>query len=101
MRKRRRTNRSGSDNDATDPARATLFVPTEASKSEADMPTTIAAVSPDTNTPGLPHSLLAIVTNRDLIAVTAFSAVGLLMTIGLALLAPVSEGWVALLASTP
>jgi hypothetical protein len=65
------------------------------------MPPTITAVSPDTNSWGLFDNFLASVKNPDLIAVTAFCAVGLLMTIGLAVLAPVSDGWVALLASTP
>jgi len=65
------------------------------------MPTTIPAVFVDTNTRDLPDNLLGTVKNPDLIVVTAFSVVGLLVTVGLAVLAPVSDGWVAVLASTP
>jgi len=55
------------------------------------MPTTIAVVSPDAGAWRTVGKILAFLSNPDLIAVTSFAVVGLLVTIGLAFSLPLSS----------
>jgi hypothetical protein len=55
------------------------------------MPTTIAAVSADASTRAQRGNVLATMKNLDLIAVSGFVAIGLLVTIGLTVFLPLSE----------
>ena len=62
------------------------------------MPTTIAVVPHDANAPVL-GNVLATMKNPDLLAVAGFAAIGLLVTIGLAVFLPLSEEVAALASS--
>jgi hypothetical protein len=55
------------------------------------MPTTIAIISPDAGAWRTVGKIFACLSNPDLIAVTSFAVIGLLVTIGLAFSLPLSS----------
>jgi len=55
------------------------------------MPTTIAAVSPDANAVRPQGKILAIMNDPDLIAITIFAVLGLLVAIGLTVFLPLPD----------
>jgi len=63
------------------------------------MPTNIAVVSRDANARDLRGDILAVMKNPDFIAVAAFAAIGLLLTVGLAVYFPISPDVAALASS--
>jgi hypothetical protein len=65
------------------------------------MPTTIAVISPNTGAWRTVGKIFAFLSNPDLIAVTSFAVIGLLVAIGLAFCLPLPSDPAAFLIQAP
>jgi hypothetical protein len=64
------------------------------------MPTAINIAPSRTGIADADGDIFAIIKSLDFVLITGFAAIGLLVTIGLATLVPLSNGWLALLGTS-